>query len=119
MPTDAELLDPPQAPSPTRAVAEGLKISGVLDLNDPESSATANGSANGECEGTGGYSDISNSAQVTVTNQSGTIVAVGQLQGGVEDGESCDFSFTVPVPSETFYSIEVSHRGQQTSRGRS
>lgn len=71
----------------------------------------------GVCEGIGGYSDISVGATVTVENQSGTIIATGNLGYGTvaEQYVSCQFSFVVKsVPNESFYQVSVAHRGGVT-----
>jgi hypothetical protein len=61
-----------------------------------------------------GYSDITAGAQVTLTNQSQTVLGTGQLGPGVADaaGASCVFPFTIlNVPRAAFYGLTVSHRG--------
>jgi hypothetical protein len=86
------------------------RVSGRLVLTDPAHVPTADGDP---CSGSGGFGDIEDGAQVTVTNGSGTIIAVAPL----EDGEvttpsmTCTFQFEVAVPYEAFYSFTVSHRG--------
>jgi hypothetical protein len=71
------------------------------------------------CSGTGGYSDLTEGAAVTVKNESGTVIATGSLDEGVSDAiyptVVCHFSFTIPnVPDAKFYSVEVTHRGALT-----
>jgi hypothetical protein len=66
----------------------------------------------GGCEGTGGYSDISAGAAVTVRDGEGSMLATSDLDSGEDDGFGCTFPFTVQdVPNAHFYEIEVSHRG--------
>lgn len=74
----------------------------------------------GLCAGSGGYSDITGGASVTVTDQSGTVIGTGQLDDGSADVDSstatpidCVFRFSVAhVPDgRTFYGVTVSHRG--------
>jgi hypothetical protein len=78
---------------------------GVLNLDDVR------------CSGMGGYSDIAEGAQVTVTDEGGTVLGVSQLSAGTLIGggmtRSCDFAFTVNnVPAgHQFYGVSVSHRG--------
>jgi hypothetical protein len=98
------------------------RVSGRLVLTDPAHVPTTDGDA---CSGSGGFGDIEDGAQVTVTNGSGTFIAVAPL----EDGEvttpsiTCTFEFEVAVPYEAFYSFTLSHRGtlnasyQQLDRG--
>lgn len=72
------------------------------------------------CAGAGGYDDIRNGAQVVVTDATGKTLALGELADGRPDGAHsrggpnvCRWTFTVDgVPAgETFYGIEVTHRG--------
>lgn len=77
---------------------------------------------NDPCTGIGGYRDIAPNAQVTVKDQAGELLAVGNLGAGesVAVGETgsgiplthCRFEFGVgPLPDRPFYSVEVSRRG--------
>lgn len=83
-------------------------LTGMLHL-----AADGTGSSGEYCAGSGGYSDISGGTQVTVANQSGAILAVGQLDPGQSDGSyGCNFLFEVlNVPAAPFYEVTVSHRG--------
>jgi hypothetical protein len=67
------------------------------------------------CQGTGGYSDIGPGTQVTLKDQSGTILAAGPL-GTPTNSYPCTWTaFLEQVPMDRqFYSLEVSHRGQIT-----
>ena len=72
------------------------------------------GTADQPCLGTGGYSDINAGTQVTISNQSGTVVGVGQLGLGISGGTlnlDCLFPFTVVAGPADIYEVEVSHRG--------
>lgn len=69
------------------------------------------------CSGTGGYDDIAAGAQVTVKDQTGTLIGTGSLEAGKANAErtTCTFAFKVAdLPDATFYAIEVSHRGELT-----
>lgn len=71
------------------------------------------------CRGSGGYSDLTAGAPVTIKNESGAIIATGSLDAGVSDPSYptvvCRFSYTIAnVPGAKFYTIEVSHRGGLT-----
>lgn len=70
----------------------------------------------GGCQGTGGYSDIGEGAQVTIYDDAGKIVGTGHLEhSAVVESSSCTFDFSVEVPdSKPFYQVEVSHRGKIT-----
>lgn len=72
--------------------------------------------------GSRGFDDIQSGAQVTVTNQAGTTIALGTLDGNATatfdgsgsdaTGTSCKFTFSIPkVPTASFYGLEVVHRG--------
>jgi hypothetical protein len=73
------------------------------------------GGTDGNCYGTGGYSDMAEGADVTVKDGAGKILATGSLGGGTGSisnfASSCSFEFTVQVPDADFYTVEVSHRG--------
>jgi hypothetical protein len=69
----------------------------------------------GTCKGVGGYSDISNGAQVIVTDAAGQTVALGQITDGFNNYPGhCRFKVVVRgVPKGSdFYGIEVTHRGR-------
>lgn len=72
-----------------------------------------------EGDGTGctagdGYSDISPGTAVTIGDDTGATLAVGQLQAGQVTGGGCEFGFDVKVPAgRTSYTVTVSHRGTQ------
>jgi len=69
----------------------------------------------GACSGTGGYSDMTAGASVTVYDGSGTIVGSGALVFGVRHGSTCEWDFGVnDLPDVPFYQVEVSHRGKIT-----
>lgn len=68
------------------------------------------------CAGKGGYNDIGPGTAVTVTNESGTLLAKGSLDTSYGEKDWCVFTFNVTdVPSGAkFYKIEVSHRGEMS-----
>jgi hypothetical protein len=69
-----------------------------------------------DCTGTGAFRDIAPTAQVTLTDESGAILAVTQLGTNVTKYPDCVYSFTFgPVPAAKFYSLEVAHRGKVTN----
>lgn len=87
-------------------------ITGSLSLHDTTTfSSMQNGDA---CEGSGGYSDITQGAQAVASDSNGTVLALSQLNAGQADGNgNCVFSFTIPsVPYSNFYKFQVSHRGE-------
>lgn len=66
-----------------------------------------------KCFTTGGYDDISKGTQVTVSDENGKTVGVGELSDGVYSEGACSFPFTIKdLPAgRKFYKVEVSHRG--------
>jgi Protein of unknown function (DUF2510) len=72
--------------------------------------------ANADCVGQGGYSDISEGASVILTNQDNKILGSASLDAGTanKDSGSCIYLFTIPnVPKDqSQYAVEVSHRGK-------
>jgi hypothetical protein len=57
-----------------------------------------------------GYDDIQAGTEVTITDESGKVLAVGKLNGGAAH---CNFPFVIDnvPPGEKFYGITISHRG--------
>lgn len=109
--------DAPAAP-PTPA---SMNITGTLTLR---TTSIGTGSADlptdgSPCYGTGGYSDIADGAQVTVTDAAGKVVGLGKLSAGAYQTDSCVFPFTVSgvVSGSQFYGIEVTHRGAVRYQG--
>jgi hypothetical protein len=108
---------PAAATSSASSSAADFTLTGKLTLKWSRGAFVRDES--GACAGSGGYSDISSGAAVTIADQTGTVIATGQLGDGhadVSDAGSpidCVFSFTVPnVPDgKTFYGVTVSHRG--------
>jgi len=90
--------------------ASTFDISGYFELIDDDIRVS-----NGSCSGTGGYSDISNGAQVIVTDAEGKTVALGKIADGFNGYPGrCRFKVVVKgVPKgSNFYGIEVTHRGR-------
>ncbi len=89
-----------------------FSMSGSLTLVDDNSTFTSGG-----CEGSGGHDDIYTGTNITVYNNAGTIVGVGNLGFGVrQDSDECYFTFSIPdVPAaQGPYQYEISHRGRLT-----
>ncbi|MGW9567555.1 hypothetical protein GS488_18675 [Rhodococcus hoagii] len=68
------------------------------------------------CAGTGGYSDLSPTAAVKVSDESGTLLAKGHMTGSYGTSGYCVFDFTVAdVPrGSKFYEVEIARRGGLT-----
>ena len=63
------------------------------------------------CFGTGSYDDIISGLQVTVSNESETVIATGNLFPGEVTEDGCRFYFNISdVPVAKFYRVEVSGR---------
>lgn len=102
---------PTASPSPTPIpTPEAHAITVSLDLKDPD--AWPEGTL--ECEGIGGFDDISQVSQVVVRDGAGVILATADLGIGLQIlADTCSFIVKVEnVPVAAFYSIEISHRGE-------
>lgn len=89
-----------------------FSMSGSLTLIDSDSTFDSGG-----CQGTGGHDDIYEGTNITVYNNAGTIVGVGNLGTGIGlDSVDCFFAFSIPdVPAgQGPYQYEISHRGRLT-----
>jgi hypothetical protein len=95
----------------------------LFRLQRPEHRITGNltlvgsiGSGEQGCEGSGGYDDISEGTQVTVSDGSGKTIALGSLRAGRQvDRFRCTLDFSIAgVPDADFYKVEVAHRGALT-----
>ena len=67
------------------------------------------------CSGSDGYDDITEGAQVVVSDQSGKTLGTGVLGAGTYDGDACVFGLAVrELPKASFYKINVGReaRGQ-------
>ena len=73
---------------------------------------TQNAPGGGECDGYGGYDDITPGAQVVIKAK-GETVGKGTLGEGKYDGGWCRFPFSVPdvKGGADFYSVEIANRG--------
>jgi hypothetical protein len=97
----------------THTTNETIKGTMFIDVStsDPSEANFTTSGVSG-CGGTGGYSDLTSGASVTVTNPSGKVIATGFLGNGDYIAVSCGFRFRITgVPKEKFYGIEISHRG--------
>lgn len=69
----------------------------------------------GTCEGTGGYNDMAEGAEVTIHDAQNTVIATGHLNAGSDEGGMCVFTWSIPdVPVQKFYGVQVTHRGTIT-----
>jgi hypothetical protein len=92
-------------------VTEKPTLTGSFTLIDTDISRDQ-----GDCIGTGGYSDIKAGLQVVVKSEKGEILAVGELGRDNYSGQypevACEFPFTISnLPKANFYEIEVGRRG--------
>lgn len=90
-------------------------LSGTLSLRT-HSITTAGLPDDFECAGKGGYNDIGPGTAVTVSDESGTLLAKGTLESSFGENKLCVFPFDVEkVPSGAkFYKVQVSHRGEMS-----
>lgn len=117
-------------PSPTaQPTPSTFNLVGTLTVDAGDGS---DGTEGGSCVTGGGYTDIESGGQVTITNESSKVVAIGILDAGhtsevqvlptfnpesgqieqVPQATKCVFGFSVPsVPEgENFYAIQMGHR---------
>jgi hypothetical protein len=89
------------------ATASTFVVEGTLTLDEPVTN-------DAPCFGADGYDDITEGAQVIVTDATGRTVGIGELLEGEGTEEGCEFQFEVDdVPSGAGpYSVEVTHRGK-------
>jgi hypothetical protein len=70
-----------------------------------------------DCSGSGGYGDLVQGAQVTITDPAGKVIAIGKLGYGKttmagDRPVSCTFPFhTYAAAGHGIYGVEVTHRG--------
>lgn len=100
-------------PSAAPSGPTGFTIVGTLTV---EASTSSDSSDGGDCYASdGGYSDVRMGAGVTIKDETGTVVALGNLDPGhTIEPAKCTFGFSVvSVPEgKKFYSVEVAHRGE-------
>lgn len=116
-PTAAPVAAASSASGAASSSSAGFTLAGKLTLK--WSTGAFIRDENRMCAGSGGYSDIAGGAAVTIADQTGTVIATGQLDDGHADVSDagnpidCTFSFSVlHVPDgKTFYGVTVSHRG--------
>ncbi|TQS29098.1 hypothetical protein [Microbispora sp. KK1-11] len=108
--------DPP-APAPPKTLA----VFGTITVPGGVTEQGLDGGPGQTCVMDGGYSDIRQGAQVVVSDEKGTTIAIGNLGEGTLDlpnlqawgTRSCVFPFLVKAPAgRRFYGVEVSHRGR-------
>lgn len=108
-------------------VAEEPTLTGTVTI-----AGSATGNYEGDCQGSGGYSDLRPGTTVVVKDGSGTTLATGNVLGGQVDEDRskkmpmpalenpwtrivCVLSFAVPgIPEADFYEVEVGRRGGLT-----
>lgn len=106
------------ASEPERAAVEqkALTVDGIIGLGLGGFTGTGPG-----CEGAGGFDDVAIGTDVTVTDASGTVVAVGAIESSAARYDfkvgtqplGCDLHFRLTgVPAgKKFYGVEVGRRG--------
>lgn len=103
---------PAGPPQPTPVTVATIRGVIQLRLSQFDASSTVN-----DCWGNGGYDDLREGAQVTVTDPDGRTIALGSVTGSslqdTDAGLQCVLSFEVEdVPRGAgFYGVEVAHRG--------
>lgn len=90
-------------------------LTGTLQLNSD--SITTSGLPIGyKCAGEGGYTDIGPGTALTVSDETGKLLAKGAIESSYGQSGACTLTFKIyNVPGgATFYKVEVSHRGQMS-----
>jgi hypothetical protein len=97
--------------TPTTTTQERHVITGTFLLSGTEGDDFfADG---GGCQGTSGYDDVEPGLQVTVSDQSGTVIGNGALDSGEAQEGGCVFRFEVNnIPVASFYKVAVGRRGE-------
>ena len=89
-------------------------ITGTIDVHDSVKSSARLGFA---CEGSGGFSNIGPASPVLVKDETGTVIAVGEMTGSRSiSSKLCELSFTADdVPAgRNYYLVEIARRGELT-----
>lgn len=89
-----------------------IAVNGQMVLQDP-SGFTSDGTTGDQCDGSGGYNDIDQGAEVVIADDRGTTLTITTLDAGtVQTDGNCQFPFTASVPAgKGYYGITVTHRG--------
>ena len=104
---------------------QAFTLSGTLSLRSTDGITTSDLPRDFACAGRGGYNDLGPGTAVTVSDESGTLLAKGTLDSSFGENTWCVFAFDInDVPAGAkFYKVQISHRGEmsyteQESRGR-
>ncbi|MET3812327.1 hypothetical protein [Arthrobacter sp. UYEF3] len=91
--------------------ASSFKAEGTMTLG--LDGVTQHAPGGGECDGYGGYDDITPGAQVVI-KAGGSTVGKGELGEGKYEGGWCRFQFTISKVKggSDFYSVEIANRGE-------
>lgn len=99
-----------QKATPTTMTQEQHVVTGTFLLSGTEGEDFfADG---GGCQGTSGYDDVEPGLQVTISDQSGTVIGNGALDSGEVQEAGCVFRFQVNIPVASFYKVAVGRRGE-------
>ena len=100
-----------QQATPTTTTQERHVITGTFLLSGTEGEDFF--SDGGGCQGTSGYDDVEPGLQVTISDQSGTVIGTGALDSGQVLEAGCVFRFEVNnIPVASFYKVAVGRRGE-------
>jgi hypothetical protein len=119
-PTTTSTTVPP-ATAPTTPIPVVHDLNGTMYLFDAAPSVDGRWQVGARCYGLDGYSDIGPGTQVTVRNESGTVIGTAALGAGTVEAwpqvgpraRRCVFPFHLAgLPDASFYGVEVSDRGE-------
>jgi hypothetical protein len=96
---------------PTTTTQEPHVITGTFALSGTQDEDYT--TTDGGCAGMNGYDDVQAGLQVTVSDQSGTVIGNGALDSGEAQEGGCVFRFEVNnIPVASFYKVAVGRRGE-------
>jgi hypothetical protein len=100
-----------QKATPTSTTQQRHVITGTFLLSGTEGEDFF--ADDGGCQGTSGYDDVERGLQVTISDQSGTVIGTGALDSGQVLEAGCVFRFEVNnIPVANFYKVAVGRRGE-------
>jgi hypothetical protein len=100
-----------QKATPTTTTQERHMITGTFLLSGIEGEDFI--TSDGGCQGSSGYDDVEPGLQVTISDQSGTVIGTGALDSGQVLEAGCVFRFEVnSIPVANFYKVAVGRRGE-------
>lgn len=95
------------ATGPTPTSAPSATATHALSATIPLGGFPNIGVSEHGCFGQGDFVALKQGAEVTIRNETDTIIGTGKLSGGVVKPGNCVFTFTATVPEAAFYRMSV------------